>query len=139
MARRRVGGGGFGRFVQPCLDPLQAGFRIDQELRRDNHFLAGLQAALDFGLPARFDPRLNLHGPEFAVFLRDHHYRALAGLDDSLCRDQQHVVSACVHELHGHEHARHESRSRVVQFEAGFERTRCGVDLWQDCLNPAFE
>jgi hypothetical protein len=51
-----------GRVVQARLNSFQAGFRIDQELRRDDHLLARLQAALDLGLAAGLDTRLDSTG-----------------------------------------------------------------------------
>jgi hypothetical protein len=52
----------FGCVVEARLDTFEAGFRINQELRRHHHALAGLQAALDLGLAAGLDADLTSTG-----------------------------------------------------------------------------
>ena len=132
---------GLGR-VQSRLDPFQAGFGVDQELRRDHDPLAHLQAASDLGLATALGADLHLDRPEVpaaALAIRHDHHRSPAGLDDRLGRHQQGLAHLQVRELHLHGHTRYQSPAGVGEFEPRLQRAGRRVDLGQERLHLSVE
>src|SRR5256885_17138170 len=112
---------------------------IYQELRRHDHALAGREAVLDLGLATALDTGIDFGGTEAPVVFGHDHDRAFAGLDHRLGRHEQRLVGAHVHEVHRHEHARHQPAARVGKLHARLQRARARVHLGQDRLHLAIE
>jgi hypothetical protein len=125
--------------VEAGFQALEAGFRINQELRRHHHALSGGQAFADFGLPARLSARFHLDRAKAPTVLRQHDHGTPPGGDQGFGGYQHRRRAGPVHELQGHEHARCKRAAGVGQLNPGPDGTRGGAHLGQQRLDRTLE
>lgn len=116
----------------------QAGFRIDQELRRGHHLLSRREPAVDHQLIAYLRAHLDLHGMELAGSIDHIGQCALAGADDRFAGNKQRgLFVAFERDLAGH--AGLQALAGIGHFKPHSHRTGVAVGFGQDAHDARLE